>query len=133
MKYISTTVVFLGIWFIASLLNGLLNGACLTMFDDKTYGNETLGLSMLFSFIFSIPFVGAVWLVTTIAQLAGKSGVALFQLVLGTALFCAIAGAIFFISAFGSDFGNGKYAAGLAIIISAVSAVMIFRSPLKDN
>lgn len=131
MKYVRTFFVFMGIWFAASLINGLLSGICLSVFDNKEYGNGTLGLSLIFSFVFSIPFVGVVWLVTAIAQLSGKNGDSLFQMVLGTAFICALAGALFFISAFDRDFSSGRYAVAAAIIISAVSAVLLFRSPLK--
>ena len=133
MKYVTTFFVFMGIWIVASLFNGLLSGICLTVFDNAEYGNETMGLSLLFSFIFSIPFVGLVWLVTTIAQVSGKEGSALFQLVLGTTIICAVAGALFFIGVFSRDFSDGRYAVGASIIIAAVGAVMLFRSPIKGS
>lgn len=131
MKHLSTFFIFMGIWFAASLLNGLLSGIYLGVFDNSQYGNGTLGLSVFFSFVFSIPFVGAVWMVTTIAHLAGKKGYALFQVALGATVICAFAGALFFISAFNRDFNNSRYAVAAAILISAVSAVLLFRSPLK--
>jgi hypothetical protein len=133
MKYTTTFFVFMGIWFAASLFNGLLSGICLSVLDNKEYGNATLGLSMVFSFIFSIPFVGLVWLVTTIAQVSGKKGAALFQLVLGTTFFCAVTGAVLFIGIFTRDFGDGRFAVGASIIIAAVSAVLLFRSPIKGK
>jgi cation transport ATPase len=133
MKHVTTFFVFMGIWFTASLFNGLLSGICLSVLDNKEYGNETLRLSVICSFIFSIPFVGVVWLVTTIAQVSGKKGAALFQLVLRTTFFCAVAGALFFIGIFSRDFGNGRFAVGASIIIAAVSAVLLFRLSIKGK
>lgn len=133
MKYVTAFFIFIGIWLVASFLNGLLSGICLSLLDNSKYGTETFSLSMIFSFVFSVPLVGLVWLVNTIAQISGKTGAALFQLVLRTAIFCSLAGAIFFINAFSRSFNESRYAAGAGIVIAAVSAVLLFRPAIKGT
>jgi hypothetical protein len=133
MKYITTLFVFLGIWVLASFINGVLSGTCLTLYDGDKFGNETFNLSMIFSFIFSIPFAGIVWLVTAAAQFSGKTGFALFKTVVIAAFICALIGAILFIAVFGRQFKEASYAVGGCIIFSAITAVTIFRNQLKGN
>ncbi|MGB4842912.1 MAG: hypothetical protein WBP16_00455 [Ferruginibacter sp.] len=134
-KYLKITGIFLGIWFIASLLNGLLSGIAIAVFENGQlyYGSGTVALSLIFSFLFSVPIVGLVWFVAVCALLAEKKGDALFQFILGTAFLCAIAGAVFFITTIGTDFKDARYIAGLCIIISALTAVLFFRKQIKAN
>jgi hypothetical protein len=133
MKYTKTFFAFIGIWFIASVLNGLLSGICITINSPNFYtaGAGTVVFALIFSFICSAPLVGMVWLITTIAQFNGRKGHALFQLTLGTAMAGAIAGAVFFINTFGKEFKEVRYIVALCIIVSALSAVLFFRNQLK--
>jgi hypothetical protein len=133
MKHIKTFFAFIGIWFVASVLNGLLSGICITINSPNFYtaGAGTVVLALLFSFICSAPLVGMVWLITTIAQCNGRKGQALFQLILGTALVGAITGAVFFITTFGKEFKEVRYIVALCIIASALGAVLLFRNQLK--
>lgn len=126
-------LIFLGVWFIASLLNGLLSGISIAFIDSSSFNEamQNLAFSIFFSFVFSVPLVGFVWLVTAIAQLAGKKGDPLFQLILSTALFCALAAAVVFINTIGTEFKQVRYIVGLCIIISALGAILIFRMQLK--
>lgn len=133
MKYVRIFVVFIGVWFIASVLNGVISGICLSTAEPGAYGNETFGLSMIFSFIFSIPLVSVVWFVTFIAQLAGVGGFPLFRVVVIASIICAAGGTIFFIAAFEREFKEASYAAGAGIVVSAVTAVTIFRHTIKKH
>ena len=133
MKYITTLFVFFGIWLLASFLNGIISGICLSFMSNEEYGRETFGFSMLFSFLFSIPLVSIVWVVTTVAQLAGSRGFVLFKIVVLTAVCSALSGAVFFINAFNKDFKEASYAVGASIVFSAVTAVTIFRNQFKKN
>ena len=128
MKYIETTIVFIGIWFIAALLNGVLCGIYLTLSQSKNnqYEPNIFALAVLFSFLFSIPFVGVVWFVATIAQLAGTTVHKFYQLILSTALITAFTGAVFFIGVFKSEFKNETYAVAACIVVSALTAVLLF-------
>ena len=134
-KYIKTTIVFIGIWFTAALLNGLLSGITITVIENsslKAYmGN--IFLSVIFSFVFSMPLVGLVWFVTIINQFLEKKGHELLQVVLGTALMCALIGAILFINTLGTEFRNARYIVGLCICISAMTSILIFRKQIKEN
>ncbi len=125
----------MGVWFTASLLNGLLGGICITGIGGNYFVNVpgTILLACIFSFLFSIPFVGFVWLVTVIAQVYQQKGHSLFQIILVTTFFCGAIGAIAFINVFGNEFKQAKFAAGLCIIFSAVASVLIFRTQLKNN
>lgn len=134
-KYLKTTGTFIGVWFIASLLNGLLSGVSLAVLGSSSV-NQGMGmvvLSFALSFVCSAPLVGIVWFVTMMAQLADKKGDALFQFVLSTTLFCSLAGALIFIFTLGTEFMNARYVAGLCIIISALASVLFFRKQIKTN
>ena len=134
-KYLKTTGIFFGVWFIASFLNGLLSGISLATLDSTSV-NEAVGMlvvSMVLSFVFSGPMVGFVWFFAIMAQLAEMKGDALFQFVLRTTFFWAIAGAIIFIYTLGEEFTNGRYVVGLCIIISALASVLVFRNKIKTN
>lgn len=134
-KYLKTTGIFFGVWFIASLLNGLLCGTSIAVLEkDFSTGNlQAFVYSIFFSFVFSAPIVGLVWFIAVVAQLADKKGDALFQLILGTALLCAVTGALIFMLTLGTEFKNARYIAGLCIIISALTAVLFFRKQIKAN
>lgn len=130
-----TFLIFMGVWFTASFLNGLLSGICLAVFGADSYAGTlgNIGLSYIFSFILSVPFVGFVWLVTIIAQANGQKGHSLFQTILSTTFICAGLAAIFFITTMGTEFKDARFVVGLCIIISAVSGILIFRNQLKTN
>jgi len=133
-KYIKTTLIFAGIWFIAALINGLLSGLSIIFLGTAANANPgTLALSVIFSFLFSAPVVGFVWFITLIAQVAGKNGDDLFQFALGTAFICACAAALIFINTIGKEFMKARYVTALCIIISALTAVLIFRNQIKTN
>ncbi len=126
--------MFIAIWAIASLTNGVLSGICIAISDDN-FNNVAGGivLAIIFSFIFSVPLVGLTWLVTCIAQSYQKSGFALFQIVLATAIICSSIGALLFINTLGSEFRDCNYALGFCIIISATTSVLLFRKKIKAN
>jgi hypothetical protein len=130
-----TIFTFLGIWFVASILNGILSGLCIEVVDNGTIGNAADGiiLSTIFSFVFSAPLVGVVWLITAVTQSTGKDGHIVLQVALKSALLCSTLGAVFFIYTLGSEFKEAKYFVGLCIIFSAFTAVLLFRKQLKNN
>jgi hypothetical protein len=133
-KYLKTTVIFAGVWFIAALLNGLLSGTSIIFFDTAANANiGTLALSLVFSFVFSAPVVGLVWFIVLLAQAADKKGDNLFQFALSTAFFCAIAAALIFIFTLGTEFKQARFVVALSIIVSALAAVLFFRKQIKTN
>lgn len=134
-KYLKTTFIFIGIWFIASLLNGVLSAFSLEVLDNGRLngGASTLALSIIFSFVFSVPMVGLVWFITLMGQAADKKGNDLLQFVLRTTLFCSAAGALLFIYTIGAEFKNAKIVVGLCIIFSALASVLLFRNQIKTN
>jgi hypothetical protein len=134
-KYLKTTGIFFGVWFIASTINGLLSGISIAMLDSHST-NDAMGnlvASFVCSFVFSVPLVGLVWFVTIMAQVTEKKGDSLFQLVLGTALFCSVAAALIFMYACKMEFATARFIAGPGIIISALAAVLMFRKQIKTN
>lgn len=134
-KYIKTTLVFLGIWFTASLINGVLSGISILALDKdlKQDGPAPFALSIIFSFVFSVPMVGLVWLIAMIAQAGDLKGNELFQFILGATLVCSAAGGLFFIYTLGAEFENARFLVGLSIIISALASVLFFRKQIKSN
>lgn len=134
-KYLKTTGIFFGIWFLASILNGFLSGMSIAFLSSSSL-NEGLGnllLSIALSFIVSVPVVGLVWFVTIVAQLTDKKGDSLFQFVLGTTLLCSIAAALIFICTIGTEFSQARYLAGFCIVFSALCSVLFFRKNIKAN
>ena len=134
-KYIKTTLIFAGVWFIAALLNGLLSGISIMLLEHNWMSKEMsiLPLAVVFSFAFSAPVVGLVWFIVLMAQVADKQGNELFQFALGTAFFCAMAAALIFIYTLGMEFMKARFVAALSIIISALAAVLMFRKQIKTN
>ncbi len=134
-KYIKTTFVFVGIWFIASLLNGLLSGISILALDSdfKQEGPVSLFFAIIFSFVFSVPMVGLVWFITLMAQVSDKKGNDLLQFVLGTALFCSASGGLIFMYTLGTEFKNARIFIALSIIVSALTSVLFFRKQIKTN
>lgn len=134
-KYFKTTLIFAGVWFTASLLNGLLSGISIVVLDNtRMYeGAGSFGLAVVSSFVFSVPMVGLVWFSTLMAQATGRKGNDLLQFVLGTALFCSMAGGLVFIYTLGTEFKNARFIVGLCIIVSALASVLLFRKQIKTN
>lgn len=134
-KYLKTTIIFFGVWFLASIINGLLCGICVALLEKEFSGGgiAVLFLSVVFSFACSVPAVGMVWLTTLIGQATGKRGHELFQLVLGTALICSIAGGLIFIYTLGTEFMHARFLLGLCVIISAMASLLFFRKQIKTN
>ena len=134
-KYLKTTLIFAGVWFVAAMLNGIISGISIAMLDSGST-NDAMGnlmVSFVFSFAFSVPFVGLVWFVTIMGQVAEKKGDTLLQLALRTALFCSIGGAIIFIYVFRMEFATARFIAGPGIIVSALSSILMFRKQIKTN
>jgi hypothetical protein len=134
-KYLRTSLIFAGIWFTASILNGVLSGISILVLDGGDMYNSAgaLGLSVIFSFVFSVPMVGLVWFITLMGLVADKKGNDLLQFVLRTALFCSAAGALIFIYTIGTEFKNARVVVGLCIIFSALASVLLFRKQIKTN
>jgi hypothetical protein len=134
-KYIKTTLIFIGIWFTASLLNGVMSGVSILLLNSSWQheGVDSLGLSIIFSFVFSVPMVGLGWFITLMAQVSDKNGNDLLQFVLGTALFCSAAGGLIFIYTLGTEFKNARFFIALSIIVSALTSVLFFRKQIKTN
>ena len=134
-KFGKIFLAFIAIWAIASLTNGVLSGVCVGVTEGNTLDNVGVGmvLATIFSFIFSIPFVGLAWLVTCIAQSFDKNGFALFQIVLISAIISSSIGAFLFINTVGCEFKECNYALGLCVIISAVFSVFVCRKKIKTD
>ncbi|MGC4101669.1 hypothetical protein [Ferruginibacter sp.] len=134
-KAARTFVIFMGVWFISSLLNGFITGACIMINGGAWFADSegAIFLAIIFSFICSVPFVGLVWFITMLAQAHGREGHDLFQLVLKLTLFFGSVGAIFFFNTFGHDLKTASWAGAVSIIISSVTGVMVFRQQLKTT
>ena len=123
--------IFLGVWIVASSLNGFLCGICLLLAESNM--DNMFGAGFLFSFVFSFPFVALVGLITFIASAGGKNGFQLFQLTLASTFICAFIAAIFFLIIFRKTFGNITYPMAISIIIAGMAGVLSFRNKIKTN
>ncbi len=134
-KQIKTFFIFFGVWIIASFMNGISSGICISIFCPPSHdtGAGYIALSVLLSFVLSAPLVGLLWLLSAIAISTGKKGDLLFQFMLKTALVLALIGAIFFVLCLGNEFKAARYAVGFCIIISAVTPLLFFRKQFKTD
>jgi hypothetical protein len=134
-KYFKTFLIFFAVWFVASLLNGLISGTAIAMLDSASYNtaSENMSLAFVCSYIISIPFVGLVWLVTVIAQAHGSKGTRLFQTILKSTLILSLSAAFFFINTLGNEFNHSKFIVGLSIVVTAVSSVLFFHQQFKSS
>jgi hypothetical protein len=127
-KYSKLVVVFIGIWFTASVMNGILSG----IFILST-GNETsvfiIPFIVVLSFIFSIPFI-FITLIITGFLLSVKAGENIFRTVLPVSFFVSIAGSLFFKGMF-DEFDKASTLLCVSVVVSSVTVVMIFRNKLK--
>ena len=134
-KQAKTFFIFLGVWIIASFLNGFSSGICISIFCPATYdtGAGYIAMSVLLSFVLSAPLVGLLWLLSVIAISTGKRGDLLFQFILKAALVLALVGAVFFVLGLGNEFKEARYAVGFCILFSAISPLLFFRKQLKTD
>jgi len=123
--------IFLGVWIVAASLNGFLCGICLLLEDRKM--DDLFTVAILFSFVFSLPFVALVGLITFIANVTGKNGFKLFQVTLASTFICASIAAIFFLIIFRREFGNMTYPMSMSIIVAGMAGVFSFRNKIKFN
>jgi hypothetical protein len=134
-KQAKTFFIFLGVWIIASFLNGFSSGICISIFCPPSHdtGAGYIALAVLLSFVLSAPLVGLLWLFSAIAISTGKKGDLLFQFILKAALVLALLGAVFFVLGLGNEFKEARYAVGFCILISAISPLLFFRKQLKTD
>lgn len=128
-RYIKLIAVFIGIWFVASLINGVFSMVTLS-FEEKNNGDIDFAIPA--SFIFSIPFVFLTWFTATIACIAGCVGEKLYQTVLHISFLIGIGAGIFFKLCMDWLVGQFSIVIAIGIVISAVSATIIFREKLKS-
>lgn len=133
MKYVQTLLICIGTWLVAAFVNAVLCAIVIVLLEGGEAGTDVFGLSLLFSFLFSAPLAGLLWLVTVVAQLSGQSGAELFRTMLVTTVLCALTGAVFFLVTLGGEFKHSKYAVACSAIIAAVSALLLFRNFIRTG
>jgi hypothetical protein len=84
------------------------------------------------SFIFSTPFVVIIWILATASCMRGNIGEKLYKSVLQFSFFAGIGAAVFFKVLFGKGIGQASIIIAIGIVLSAVSATIIFRKNLKS-
>ncbi len=134
-KFVATVINFVGVWIVASVINGVFSATLLLLANDS-FTEETFnksGLAILISFVASIPFVGLVWVVTIIAQAGGKKGFALFQLILAATITTSIIAAIFFYNVFYGEFKQVTSLAAAGVVIAATTSVLLFNKQFKKE
>jgi hypothetical protein len=129
-KYFRLTFIFIGVWFVASFINGILSSLLLRVFAKAEV--EEMELCILFSFIFSIPFIGLAWFIGIIACVNKTNGERLYEIILMTSFFIGFWGALFFAILLGFRFEIHSVLISLSIIVSAVSSILIFRKQIKS-
>jgi hypothetical protein len=131
MKYFTTLFVFGAIWLIAAAINTVFSASFIALLNGDEFFGGAFTVALFGSFIFSFPLVGAVWFVTTVAQTIGLNGFSLFKTVVLASLIFATIGVIILIVSFGNELKNATYPIAISILVSAITAVTIFRSHFK--
>jgi len=134
-KYVKIFLIFIGIWAIAAIINGVISGICIGIIELNE-PNALMGvicIAVLFSFVCSAPVAGLTWLITCIAQRKGKHGFDLFKVSFLSALICSSIAAFLFIQILGNEFKNVNYALGICIVFSAISSILLFRNKIKTD
>ena len=129
-KYSKMVSAYMRIWPVASLINAVIT--CVLI--DPQFRGEILGslaLVFIFSCIFSIPILLTAMLISAIV-LSLQTKEDIFGTIFLVTLFSSLGGAIFFkeILEFA---GSNPFLLGLSIIVSALTAVIIFRNKLKAD
>jgi len=129
-KYFKLTLLFIAIWFIASVINGLMSTACLLFLGEESEKKNAL-LAFLFSFIFSVPFIFITWISGMIYMSSQKGYDKTYRFVLHETFAVSIIAAFLFRNLF-KEFKDASTGLELSVVVSAVSTIMIFRKELKQ-
>lgn len=128
-KYLKLTLIFIGIWFVASGINGLLGTICIAVFDGQSRDGNML-LALVCSFIFSIPFVFIIWLSGMLSIAAIKGYDRFYRLILYESFILSIVVAILFKGLF-NEFHDASLFLCVSTVVSAVTTIILFRNELK--
>jgi hypothetical protein len=127
-KYSKLVSVYGRIWFVASVINAVLSSfLILSSWDEGVF--FIFFLSLIFSFVLSMPILLIAMLLSSLL-LSVKVMKNIFQVVLLVTFFVSLAGALFF-KAFLHEVNKGPFPLCIAIVLSAVLAVIVFRNKLK--
>lgn len=128
-KYLKLTLIFICIWIVASVLNGLLSTLIIVVFDQRE-SSGVIALSLLFSFIFSAPFVFVIWICGMVSMSITKIYDRVYRLLLYATFAISIAGAFLFKDLF-KEFKEASTPLSISVVLSAISSIMLFRKELK--
>lgn len=128
-KYLKLTLLFIAVWFIASVINGFLSTLCILFLGDKP-DSEEAPLSFIFSFIFSIPFVFVIWISGMISMSTIKTYDSVYRLLLYETFAVSLIGAFLFRNLF-KEFNGAAAGLEISVVVSAVTTIMLFRKELK--
>ena len=124
-------IVFLGVWLLASILNGLL--FCITLFLLPTaIDTSFIAISMLISLVVLGPIHVVAGFITFVAKEITKNEFKTFQVTLFVMLCSSIAAAVLIIN-MDKQLGDTKYIVGLSVIISCITSTLFFRQSIKSN
>ena len=128
-KYLRLTFIFAGVWFIASLINGVLSTLAFAICSSNA--SMEMAVCIPLSFLLAIPFVALTWFIAMIVSVNKVEGYRLYRIILNTAFLIGCAGAVFFKMVLYYEQDGSAMAIPISIIVSAVSSIMIFRKKIK--
>ena len=128
-KYFRLTFIFIGVWIIAWLINGILSILAFAI-SSKNVDME-MAFCIPISFVFSMPFVGITWIVAMISAANDQKGERLYRIILLASFFIGCVGAVFFTIAISYWHDASSITIPIVIILSAVSSIIIFRTKIK--
>ena len=130
-KYSQMRSVYTTVWFAASGLNGVIS-TCIILYGQPQWNNNLLlafFLTFGCSLIFALPVLLVAMLISSFL-LSVKAATNVFELVLLVTFFVSLATAILFNGLFKFINDHSVYLSA-SVVVSAVTAVMIFRNKLK--
>ena len=128
-KYSRLNSIYLGIWFAASIINGIVS-ALIIMAPWHEGGMAILSLSIGCSMLFSIPIIIAAMLVGAYL-LSIRKWENIFHVILLLNFLASTVGAICFAWFFGMMY-KSSIPLGMSIVASSIIAVVIFQKNLKE-
>lgn len=128
MNFIKTIVFSFSTWVIASLMNGILSGIFLELLGEESFRGDHFPVSIVMSFLFSIPFIFIFWIGFLICLSAGIAGRSLFMSLLNLSLILSALAGLFFVFVIGRFLGAQAWVIGVIIMFSMLATMFIHRS-----
>jgi len=129
-NFFRVTFIYIGVWFFASLLNGLICCMGISTFSKSIDNN--IFFCIVFSFLFSIPVIITNWLILAIVCGVGYRSDHLFRIALNTAFLTSFLYAFLIQDFLTSVIKAPPFVFYISIVISAIASILFFKKNFKN-